>query len=32
MKTLDQDLKALVDKGVVDLNEARSKAANRDNF
>ncbi|MGK0297579.1 MAG: twitching motility protein PilT [Gammaproteobacteria bacterium] len=32
MKTLDQDLKTLVDKGVVELNEARSKAANRDNF
>ena len=32
MQTLDQDLRKLVDKGVVDINEARSKAANKDNF
>jgi twitching motility protein PilT len=32
MQTLDQNLKQLVDKGVVDRNEARSKAANKDNF
>ena len=32
MKTLDQDLQRLVQEGVVDRNEARSKAANKDNF
>ena len=32
MQTLDQNLKQLVDKGIVDRNEARSKAANKDNF
>jgi twitching motility protein PilT len=32
MKTLDQDLQRLVQAGVVDRNEARGKAANRDNF
>lgn len=32
MKTLDQDLQSLVQKGVVDRDEARSKAANKDNF
>lgn len=32
MKTLDQDLQTLVQKGVVDRDEARSKAANKDNF
>lgn len=32
MKTLDQDLQRLVQEGVVDKNEARSKAANKDNF
>jgi twitching motility protein PilT len=32
MKTLDQDLQRMVQQGVVDRNEARSKAANRDNF
>jgi twitching motility protein PilT len=32
MQTLDQNLKQLVDKGVVDRNEARSKASNKDSF
>ncbi len=32
MKTLDQDLQRLVQEGVVDRNEARNKAANKDNF
>jgi twitching motility protein PilT len=32
MQTLDQNLRQLVDKGIVELNEARSKAANKDNF
>ena len=32
MKTLDQDLQRLVQDGVVDRNEARNKAANKDNF
>ena len=32
MKTLDQDLQRLVQEGVVDRNEARSKSANKDNF
>jgi twitching motility protein PilT len=32
MKTLDQDLERLVKEGIVDRNEARSKATNRDNF
>lgn len=32
MHTLDQNLKELVDKNVVTRNEARSKAANKDNF
>ena len=32
MKTLDQDLQRLVQEGVVDRNEAMSKAANKDNF
>jgi twitching motility protein PilT len=32
MKTLDQDLERLVKEGIVERNEARSKATNRDNF
>ncbi len=32
MQTLDQKLKELVDKGVVTREDARSKAANKDNF
>ncbi len=32
MQTLDQNLQQLVQKGVVDTNEARSKAANKDSF
>jgi len=32
MQTLDQNLKQLVEKGVVSRQEARSKAANKDNF
>ena len=32
MQTLDQNLQELVQKGVVNRNEARSKAANKDNF
>jgi twitching motility protein PilT len=32
MQTLDQNLKLLVEKGVVTKQEARSKAANKDNF
>ena len=32
MKTLDQDLQTIVAKGLVDVNEAKSKAANKDNF
>jgi twitching motility protein PilT len=32
MKTLDQDLQQIVAKGLVDIKEARSKAANKDNF
>jgi twitching motility protein PilT len=32
MQTLDQNLKSLVEKGVVSKQEARSKAANKDNF
>jgi len=32
MKTLDQDLQRLVKEGIVDRNEARSKAANKDTF
>ena len=32
MKTLDQDLRNLVDKGVVTLQDAMGKAANRENF
>ncbi len=32
MQTLDQNLKQLVDKGVVERNEARSKASNKDSF
>ncbi len=32
MQTLDQNLQALVQKGLVDREEARSKAANKDNF
>ncbi|MCW8829399.1 MAG: type IV pilus twitching motility protein PilT [Gammaproteobacteria bacterium] len=32
MQTLDQNLKKLVEKGVVSKQEARSKAANKDNF
>jgi twitching motility protein PilT len=32
MQTLDQNLKGLLDKGVVSKQEARSKAANKDNF
>ena len=32
MKTLDQDLERLLREGVIDRNEARSKAANKDNF
>jgi twitching motility protein PilT len=32
MQTLDQNLQQLVQKGIVDKNEARSKAANKDNF
>ncbi len=32
MKTLDQDLERLIREGLVDRNEARSKAANKDNF
>ena len=32
MKTLDQDLQDLVKKGVISNAEARSKAANKDNF
>jgi twitching motility protein PilT len=32
MQTLDQNLKQLVEKGLVSRQEARSKAANKDNF
>lgn len=32
MQTLDQNLKQLMEKGVVSKQEARSKAANKDNF
>jgi twitching motility protein PilT len=32
MQTLDQNLKLLVEKGVVTKQEARSKASNKDNF
>ena len=32
MQTLDQNLQQLVQKGVVDRDQARSKAANKDNF
>lgn len=32
MQTLDQNLQQLIDKGLVDKNEAKSKAANKDNF
>ncbi len=32
MKTLDQDLARLLKEGVIDRNEARNKAANKDNF
>ena len=32
MQTLDQNLQQLVQKGVVDRQEARAKAANKDNF
>ena len=32
MKTLDQDLQSWVAKGVISVEEARSKAANKDNF
>jgi twitching motility protein PilT len=32
MQTLDQNLKLLMDKGVVSKQEARSKASNKDNF
>src|SRR3990172_1095 len=32
MQTLDQNLKQLVDKGVVTRDDARGKAANKDNF
>ena len=32
MKTLDQDLEKLLQSGTIDRNEARSKAANKDNF
>ena len=32
MQTLDQNLQEIVNKGLVDRDEARSKAANKDNF
>ena len=32
MQTLDQNLQEIVKKGLVDTAEARSKAANKDNF
>jgi len=32
MQTLDQNLQQLIDKGLVDKNEAKSKAANKDSF
>ena len=32
MQTLDQNLQALVQKKVISMEEARSKAANKDNF
>lgn len=32
MQTLDQNLKALLEKGIISKEEARSKAANKDNF
>ena len=32
MKTLDQDLERLLKEGIIDRNEARNKAANKDNF
>ncbi len=32
MQTLDQNLKQIVDKGLVTRDEARAKAANKDNF
>ena len=32
MKTLDQDLQDLVKRNVIALEEARSKAANKDTF
>jgi len=32
MQTLDQNLQQLVQKGLVDRTEARTKAANKDNF
>ncbi len=32
MKTLDQDLERLLKEGIIERDEARSKAANKDNF
>ena len=32
MKTLDQDLERLLKEGIIEREEARSKAMNRDNF
>ena len=32
MQTLDQNLQDLVKKNVITISEARSKAANKDNF
>ena len=32
MKTLDQDLERLLKEGIIDRDEARNKAANKDNF
>jgi twitching motility protein PilT len=32
MQTLDQNLQALVQKRMISMDEARSKAANKDNF
>ena len=32
MQTLDQNLQLLIQKGIISVEEARSKAANKDNF
>ena len=32
MQTLDQNLQELIDKGIISKDDARSKAANKENF